>query len=116
MSNSPVYLLAFAMQYLYYCKSIHNLLIVKNMQSVDITTARALVQSATVTRAVIECFDGQRWAITLRGSMEFQLRSQRKNPKPFVKLETALAEIRDLGLRHAEIDFKKWQPGQTTLE
>lgn len=85
------------------------------MESVNITTAKALVKSSAITRAVIECFDGQRWAIILRGGMEFQLRSDRKNPKPFAKLETALAEIRNLGLRHAEIDFKKWQPDQTTL-
>lgn len=80
------------------------------MESVNIATARALVKSSGITRAVIECFDGRRWAIVLRGSAEFYLKSERKNPKPFVKLETALAEIHSLGLRQAEIEFRKWQP------
>jgi hypothetical protein len=85
------------------------------MESVNLTTAKALVRTNAVTRVVIECFDGRRWAIILRGNGEFVLKSDRKNPKPFAKLETALAEIKLIGLRHAEIDFVKWQPGQKVL-
>lgn len=85
------------------------------MDSVNITTAKALVRTNAVNRAVIQCFDGRRWAILLRGSAEFVLKSERKNPKPFVKLETAIAEIHGLGLRHAEIDFQKWDRDQVAL-
>ena len=78
-------------------------------QSVDITTAKALVQAATVTRALIECIDGRRWKIILRGHADFILKSARVNPKTFSKLETAIDEIKGLGLRHAEIDFVEWK-------
>lgn len=80
--------------------------------SVNIATARALVQTNAVNRAVVECFDGRRWKIILRGHKEFTLKSERQNPKVFVKLETAIAELRALGLRHAEIDFVEWQRDQ----
>lgn len=86
------------------------------MESVNLATAKALVRSNAINRAVIQCFDGRRWAIILRGSMEFQLKSERKNPKPFAKLETAIEEIKALGLRHAEIDFVKWQSEPRTIE
>lgn len=85
------------------------------MQSVSIDTAKLLVSTNTVTRAVIECFDGRRWAIVLRGRDEFVLRSARQNPKAFAKVETALDEIKGLGLRHAEVNMEKWQRDQTTL-
>lgn len=85
------------------------------MQSVSIETARHLVSVKAVTRAVIECFDGRRWAIVLRGREEFIVKSVRQNPKAFAKLETALVEIHGLGLRHAEVDFTKWQRNQGTL-
>lgn len=82
-----------------------------NMESVNIETARALVRSNTVTKAIVKCFDGQRWSIVLRGRDEFVLRSarDRHEPKAFAKVETALAEIRGLGLRHAEINFEEWR-------
>lgn len=86
------------------------------IDSVSIDTARALVRTNAVNRAVIQCFDGRRWAILLRGKEEFVLRSARQNPKSFVKLETAIAEIQGLGLRHAEIDFVRWQREQGTLQ
>lgn len=79
------------------------------MDSVNISTAKALVKASAITRATIECFDGYRWMIILRGSVEFQLKSERKNPKPFVKLETAIAEVKLLGLRSVEVEFKKWE-------
>jgi hypothetical protein len=80
------------------------------MDSVTIDTARALVRTHAVNRAIIQCIDdGRRWTIIFRGQAEFILKSQRQNPKSFVKLETALAEIHALGLRHAEIDFTKWK-------
>jgi hypothetical protein len=85
------------------------------MQSVSIDTAKLLVSTNAVTRAVIECFDGRRWAIVLRGRDEFVLRSARQSPKAFAKVETALEEIRGLGLRHAEVNMEKWQRNQTTL-
>jgi hypothetical protein len=80
------------------------------MDSVTLDTARALVKTHAVTRAVIVCMeDGRRWQIVFRGQAEFVLKSQRQNPKAFVKVETALAELKALGLRHAEIDWTKWQ-------
>lgn len=85
------------------------------MQAVEIATAMHLVQINAVTRAVIECFDGRRWCIVLRGRQEMVLRSERQNPRAFVKLETAVGVVHSMGLRHAEIDFSKWNPGQTTL-
>lgn len=86
------------------------------MDSVTIETAKTLVATNAVTRAIIECFDGRRWAIVLRGRNEFVIRSARQNPKAFAKIETALVEIQGLGLRHAEIDFTKWHRDQSTLE
>lgn len=86
------------------------------MQSVTIDTAKTLVATNAVTKAVIECFDGRRWAIVLRGRNEFVVRSARQNPKAFAKIETALVEIQGLGLRHAEIDMVKWHRDQATLE
>lgn len=85
------------------------------MDSVTIETAKTLVATNAVTRAIIECFDGRRWAIVLRGRNEFVIRSARQNPKAFAKVETALVEIQGLGLRHAEIDFSKWHRDQSTL-
>lgn len=86
------------------------------MDSVTIDTAKTLVATNAVTRAIIECFDGRRWCIVLRGRNEFVVRSARQNPKAFAKVETALVEIQGLGLRHAEIDMVKWHREQTTLE
>ena len=85
------------------------------MDSVTIETAKTLVATNAVTLAIIECFDGRRWAIVLRGRNEFVIRSARQNPKAFAKVETALVEIQGLGLRHAEIDFTKWQREQSTI-
>jgi len=85
------------------------------MESVTIDTAKTLVATNAVTRAIIECFDGKRWAIVLRGRHEFVVRSARQSPKAFAKVETALVEIQGLGLRHAEIDFTKWHREQSTI-
>ena len=87
----------------------------RTMQAVDITTATHLVQSQTITRAIIECFDGRRWCVVLRGRQEFVLRSKRQNPKSFAKVETALEEIKGLGLRHAEVNMEKWDTNQNTI-
>lgn len=78
-----------------------------------VLTGKTLVATNAVTRAVIECFDGRRWAIVLRERDDFVLKSARQNPKAFAKIETALVEIQGLGLRHAEIDFTKWQREQS---
>jgi hypothetical protein len=85
------------------------------MQSVSMETAKALVSSNTVTKAIVQCFDGRRWAIVLRGRDEYVLKSARQNPRAFAKIETALSEIQMLGLRHAEVDFVKWNRDQGTL-
>lgn len=85
------------------------------MQSVTIDTGKTLVATAAVTRAVVQCFDGRRWCIVLRGREEFVLRSKRENPKAYARVETALDELKGMGLRHAEIEFTKWQREQTTL-
>ena len=83
--------------------------------SVSIETAKTLVRSNVVTKAIIECFDRKRWAIVLRGRDEFVVRSVRQNSKSFAKVETALIEIQGLGLRHAEVDFIRWHPEQRTI-
>ena len=85
------------------------------MESVTIDMAKTLVVAKAVTRAVIECFDGRRWAIVLRGRHKFVVRSARQNPKAFAKLETALVDIQGMGLRHAEVDFTKWHREQSTI-
>jgi hypothetical protein len=85
------------------------------MQNVTIDTAKTLVGSNLVTRAIVECFDGRRWCIVLRGREEYLVRSARQCPKAFAKVETALEEIKGLGLRHAEVDFSKWTRDQGTL-
>ena len=85
------------------------------MQSVSMETAKALVNSNAVTKAIVQCFDGRHWAIVLRGRDEYVLKSARQNPRSFAKIETALSEIQVLGLHHAEVDFVKWHRGQTTL-
>lgn len=81
------------------------------MQSVSIETARQLVAINSITRCSIECFDGRRWAIVLRGREELILRSSRQDPKAYARIETALSEVKGLGLRHAEVEFSKWQRG-----
>lgn len=85
------------------------------MQNVTIDTAKTLVGSNVVTRAIVECFDGRRWCIVLRGREEYLVRSARQCPKAFARLETALEEIKGLGLRHAEVNMEKWTPHQNTL-
>lgn len=85
------------------------------MKSVSIETAKTLVATTAVTPAVIECFDGRRWCSVLRGKHEFLIKSARQTPKAFAKVETALDEIKGLGLRHAEVDFTKWNREQNTL-
>ena len=85
------------------------------MQPVTIDTAKTLVGSAVVTRATIECFDGRRWCIVLRGRQDYLLRSARQTPKPYAKIETALDELKGFGLRLTEVDFSKWSPDQNTL-
>ena len=85
------------------------------MEIVTIDTAKTLVATNAVTRAIIECFDGRRWAILLRGRHEFVVRSAGQNPKVFAKVETALVRIQGMGLRHAEVDFTKWHREQSTI-
>lgn len=85
------------------------------MQSVEIATAMHLVQINAVNRATLECFDGRRWCIVLRGRQEIVLKSERQNPRAFAKLETALGVVHSMGLRHAEISFEKWNPNQGTI-
>ena len=87
------------------------------MQSVSLETAKTLVSSNTVTQAIIQCFDGRRWAIVLRGphNDDYVLKSARQSPRPFAKLETALGEVQELGLQHAEVDFVKWHRDQGAL-
>ena len=60
-------------------------------------------------------FDGRRWAIVLSGRDEYVLKSARQSPRAFAKIETALGEIQELGLCHAEVDFVKWHRDQATL-
>lgn len=86
------------------------------MKSVTAQTAKTLVAAKTVSKAVIECFDGRRWAIVLKGGKEeFVVRSVRHNPKAFAKIETALVEVKEIGLNSAEVDMAKWHREQSTL-
>ena len=50
-----------------------------------VLTGKTLVATNAVTRAVIECFDGRRWAIVLRGR-RVRVESARQNPKAFAKI------------------------------
>jgi hypothetical protein len=85
------------------------------MDAVEINEAMHLVQVNAVNRVIIECFDGRRWCIILRGRQEFILKSARQNPRAFAKIETALSEVHRLGLRNAEITFTRWNPNQATI-
>jgi hypothetical protein len=82
------------------------------MDSVSFESAKHLVAAHAVTSAVIQCVDGRKWAIVLRGRNDFVLKSERQNPRCFGTLETALGEIRKMGLRRAGIDFENWRPEQ----
>ncbi len=86
-------------------------------ESVSVETAKTMVRSKAVLKAIIECFDGRRWSIVLRGrsESEFVVRSARQNPKAYAKVETALVEIHGIGLRHVEVDITQWRPERPTM-
>jgi hypothetical protein len=86
------------------------------MESVSFESARHLVAAHAVTNAVIQCVDGRKWTVILRGRSDFVLKSERHNPRRFGTIETALGEIRKMGLHRAKIDFEKWQPEQQTSD
>lgn len=86
------------------------------MDAVSFEVALRLVSTAAVTRASVEAIDGMSWAIVLRGRADFILKSERQNPRRFARVETALGELRKMGLRTADVDFRKWTPEQDNLK
>lgn len=85
------------------------------MDSVSFESAKHLVAANAVTNAIIQCVDGRKWTIVLRGRHDLVLKSERQNPRRFSTIETALGEIRKMGLSRADIDFEKWQPEQQAM-
>lgn len=78
------------------------------MNSVNLEAARSLVAASALTGAEVTSLDGKKWVIILRGNIDFVLKSDRQNPRRFGTLETALAEIRDLGLPRCEVNLENW--------
>lgn len=78
------------------------------MNSINLQTAKCLAVAQALSSAEIQCLDGKKWVIVLRGQSDFVLKSDRQNPRRFGTLETALAEIRHLGLQRCEINLERW--------
>jgi hypothetical protein len=78
------------------------------MNSISFEAARCLAAAAAVTGAEIRSIDGRKWMVVLRGNTDFVLKSERQNPRRFGTIETAMAEIRQLGLQRCEVDLERW--------
>lgn len=78
------------------------------MNSVNLEVAKSLAAASALTGAEIASLDGKKWIVILRGNADFMLKSDRQNPRRFGTLETALAEIRHLGLQRCEVNLEKW--------
>lgn len=46
--------------------------------------------------------------VVLRGKTDFILKSDRQNPRRFGTLETAMTEVRHLGLQRCEVNLETW--------
>lgn len=78
------------------------------MHSVNLEAAKSLAAAGALTGAEVVSLDGKKWSIIFRGNVDFVLKSDRQNPRRFGTLETALAEIRHLGLQRCEVNLEKW--------
>ncbi|NIA56715.1 hypothetical protein HAV22_24130 [Massilia sp. TW-1] len=78
------------------------------MNAINLDVARHLVVSGAVSAAAIECVNGHKWAITFVGKVKYILKSERQSPRLYGTLETAIAEIKELGLTRCEIHFGRW--------
>jgi hypothetical protein len=78
------------------------------MNFITVEAAKCLVLAKAVTQAEIRCMDGQRWAIFLHGGSDFVLKSERQSPRRFALLETAMEEVRRLGLTRCEVNLEQW--------
>jgi hypothetical protein len=70
--------------------------------------AKCLVLTKAVTQAEVRCVDGEKWAIFLHGGSDFVLKSERQSPRRFALLETAMDEVRRLGLTRCEVNLEQW--------
>jgi hypothetical protein len=87
---------------------LRNSVLERNMDFVGFEAAKFLVLAKAVSHAEIRCVDGQRWAIFLHGGSEFVLKSERQSPRRFALLETAMEEVRRLGLIRCEVNLEQW--------
>ena len=78
------------------------------MHSVNLEAAKSLAAARALTGAEVASLDGKKWIVILRGNTDFVLKSDRQNPRRFGTLETALAEIHELGLQRCEVNLEKW--------
>jgi alpha-ketoglutarate-dependent taurine dioxygenase len=78
------------------------------MNSISLEAARCLAAATAVTSAEIRSIDGRKWMVVLRGNTDFILKSDRQNPRRFGTIETAMTEIRHLGLQRCEVNLEKW--------
>ena len=78
------------------------------MNFIGFEVAKCLVLTKAVTQAEVRCVDGQKWAIYLHGGSEFVLKSERQSPRRFALLETAMEEVRRLGLTRCDVYLEQW--------
>lgn len=78
------------------------------MIAINLEAARLLIVSGAVTAAGIECVSGRKWAVTFIGKVGYVLKSERQTPRLYGSLETAIAEIQQLGLTCCEVRFAQW--------
>lgn len=78
------------------------------MNAINLEAARHLVLSGAVSAAAIECVNGHKWAVTFLGKICYVLKSERQSPRLYGTLETAIAEIKQLGLTRCEVHFGQW--------
>lgn len=109
------------MQFYMNCASFLTFLWVRIMNAINLEAARHLIVSGAVSAAAIECVNGHKWAVTFFGKVRYVLKSERQTPRLYGTLETAIAEIKQLGITRCEVHFGQWtgkqsrhQPTSTT--
>lgn len=78
------------------------------MNAISLEAARHLIVSGAVSAAAIECVHGRKWVVTFLGKVRYVLKSERQNPRLYGTLETAIAEIKQLGITRCEVNFGQW--------
>lgn len=81
------------------------------MNAINLDAARILIGAGAVSSAVIACVNGRKWAVTFLGQAPYILKSERQSPRLFGTLETAILEMKQLGLTRCEVRFDEW-PGR----